>query len=105
LTPGPKSKEFPQLQAADYLAFNISKRCSHVVDPTPPANAILETLSDGRRVRKMRYPLLALYGQTQSNVYHAPQAELLDKLVQILEADDEPAEATPARGNRQKESK
>ncbi|HVQ36747.1 MAG TPA: DUF3800 domain-containing protein [Pyrinomonadaceae bacterium] len=88
----PKSKEFPQLQAADYLAFNISKRCSHVVDPNPPAVANLETLADGKKVRPMRYPLQALYaGGGSSNVCHAPTTERLEALLQVIEADDDPA--------------
>jgi hypothetical protein len=41
----PKSKEWPQLRAADYLAFNISKRCSHMMDQDPPVDARLETLA------------------------------------------------------------
>jgi hypothetical protein len=96
LRAAPKSREFPHLQAADYLAFNIAKRASHFVDPSPPSNAILETLEDGRRIRKMRYPLLALYAGAMSggNIYHAPMAEVLDKLLQVLEADDHPSEGS-----------
>jgi hypothetical protein len=86
LAPAPKSKEFPQLQAADYLAFNVSKRASHVVDPNPPSDAILETLADGKKVRKMRYPLLALYGKEGGNIFHAPTVGVLEKMLQVLEA-------------------
>jgi len=89
LTFAPKSKEFPQLQAADYLAFNISKRCSHVVAPEPPAGGPLETLPDGRKVRKTRYPLLALYSENGSNVMYAPTAEILERIWQMIEAEDD----------------
>jgi hypothetical protein len=89
LTSASKGKEFPQLQAADYLAFNSSKRSSHVVDANPPAGAILETLSDGKKVRRARYPLLALYGKDGSYVRHAPTAERLEKLLEVLEADED----------------
>lgn len=94
LRPAPKSKEFPHLQAADYLAFNIAKRASHFVDPNPPTDARFETLKDGRRIRKTRYPLLALYAGAMSggNIYHAPTAEVLERLLQVLEADDHPGE-------------
>ena len=90
LTFAPKSKEFPKLQAADYLAFNISKRCSHVVAPEPPADSPLETLPDGRKVRKTRYPLLALYSESGSNVMYAPTPEILERIWQMIEAEDDP---------------
>lgn len=93
LVPAPKSKEFPQLQAADYLAFNMSKRASHVVDPNPSPNTILETLANGKRVRKMRYPLLALYGKEGGNIRHAPTVDVLERMLQVLEADEDQAES------------
>lgn len=102
LAPAPKSKEFPQLQAADYLAFEVAKRASHYVDPNPPADAILETLADGRKVRKTRHPLLALYAGKKNgvgiNIYHAPTAEILEKLLQVIEA--EPDEASNEKKRR-----
>lgn len=79
----PKCKEYPQLQAADYLAFNMSKRSSHVVDPNPPQNVALESLADGKKVRQTRYPLLALYSESESNVFHAPSAEILERIRDI----------------------
>lgn len=105
LAPAPKSKEFPQLQAADYLAFNVAKRASHYVDPNPPADAILETLKDGRKVRKMRYPLLALYSGKRNggNIYHAPTADVLERLLQVIEA--EPDEVSSEKKRRVRQSK
>lgn len=89
----PQSKEFPQLQAADYLAFNVSKRASHVVDPNPPSDAILETLANGKKVRKMRYPLSALYGKEGGNIFHAPTVDILEKMLHVLESDADQADS------------
>ena len=84
----PKSTAYPQLQAADYLAFNMSKRSSHVVDHDPPPNAITETLSDGSRVRRTRYPLFRLYEEHGLNVWHFPTVEDLEKMIKSLEIED-----------------
>ncbi len=85
LTFAPKSKEFPELQAADYLAFNISKRASHVVDPHPPPDAPIETMPNGKTVRRMRYPLQALYSEKGGEVRYSPTADVLEKIMTRLE--------------------
>ena len=85
-----KSKEYPELQAADYLAFNMGKRSSHVVDPSPPADAKLESLADGRKVRQTRYPLVMLYSESESNVFHFATPEIAEKAFQMVEAPDPP---------------
>lgn len=88
LTFAPKSKDYPQLQAADFLAFNMSKRCSHILDLNPPADAPLESLADGRKVRRTRYPLMALYSMTDSHVRYCPTPEHLEKALRLIEDDE-----------------
>lgn len=56
----PKSKAFPQLQAADHLAFNLGKRISHLIDYTLPKGTKTEDYH-GKEIRKLRYPLAQLF--------------------------------------------
>jgi hypothetical protein len=80
----PKSKEFPQLQAADYLVFNASKGISHLLDfKINPAN--LPRVHEGKDIRALRYPLQEIYRSFGSLKFAKIDKPKLEELVQIIE--------------------
>lgn len=81
----PKSKEFPHLQAADYLVFNASKGISHLRDfKINPAN--LPRIHEGEQIRALRYPLQQMFRNFGSLKFAKIDAEKLEQIVQTIEA-------------------
>jgi hypothetical protein len=80
----PKSKQFPHLQAADYLVFNLSKSVSHLYDfKLNPATATRRY--KGREIRPLRQPLSRMYDSFNGLRVSRISAEELDRFICFLE--------------------
>ena len=79
----PKSDKFPQLQAADYLAFNFSKSISHLLDfDLNPATQA--RIHEGREIRPLRYPLQQIYRNFGSFCISLIDAQKLEDLLEYI---------------------
>jgi hypothetical protein len=81
----PKSRLTPGLQAADLLAYELGKRVSHIIDFSPPEDALTEIL-DGKTIRRTRIPLAILYSDSEPNIRYIT-ADHLDAQLTIMEQD------------------
>jgi hypothetical protein len=80
----PKSKKFPQLQAADYLVFNASKGISHLRDfKINPAN--LPRVHEGKEIRALRFPIQQIFKSFGSLKFAKIDKEKLEELVDSIE--------------------
>lgn len=80
----PKSKEFPQLQAADYFVFNVTKGISHLMDfKINPAN--LSRTHEGQAIRALRYPVQQIFRSFGSLKFAKIDKDKLEQIVQSIE--------------------
>jgi hypothetical protein len=85
IEPIPKSKKHPELSAADYLAFNVSKRASHLFDPEEPLDESNTIMIDGKRRRKLRYPLAQMWGYRGEQGSYIFDTERLEDVISNVE--------------------
>ncbi len=85
MTAIPKSREHPELSAADYIAFNVSKRASHLFDPIEPPDGPTTITTGGKHRRKIRYPLAQMWGYRGEQGSYIFDAERLERVVSNVE--------------------
>ena len=80
----PKSKKFPQTQAADFLVFNTSKSISHLKDfDIQPYTGPREIA--GEHIRPMRYQLQRIFDNFGGLKFVRLRREDLDDIISRLE--------------------